>query len=78
MRRWNSTRGAEDSPRAGSMVSRSLGGGRRLRHRPDRRGAVEAGVGAGQRRAAGERHHLDVEDLLDAGDEFEVGRPAGP
>src|SRR5262245_33078046 len=46
---------------------------RRLGHRPDRRGAIEVGVGSRQRRAARADHHLDVEDLLHAGDELEVG-----
>src|SRR5262249_50687617 len=63
------------SPRR-RMVSRSPGRWRRPRYRPDRRGAVEAGIRSRKRRAAGARHHLDVEDLFHAGHELEVGHQA--
>src|SRR5262245_3068194 len=36
-----------------------------LRHGPDGRGAVQAGVRPRQRRTAGTGQHLNVEDLLD-------------
>ena len=77
-RRLNSTQGAADSPRAGSWFhDRSAAGGGcgtvQIGAAPSR-----LGVRPGQRRAADARHHLDVEDLLHAGHELEVGRPAGP
>src|SRR5262249_30701535 len=65
--------GAADHPPRRLLVSRLPRRGRRLRHRPDRCGAVEAGVRPGQRWAAGTWHDLDVEDFFDACHELEMG-----
>ena len=80
-RRLNSTQGDEQddsSPSTGSWFHDRPASGRRLRHRPDRRGAVQAGVRPRQRRAAGARHAPGRRRSPPRRSRTRGGRPAGP